>query len=592
MIDNLVLNDQRCFVSSLIRLRDSSKEAVVSADSASDPYMMYMHVDRPVQERFVSILKNTCNTAHAELILLCGSVGDGKSHMLSYCKQCYPELMDKFYLHNDSTASLYVDKPASYTLKKLMEDFSDARIESSRKKVILAINLGTLSNFLDSDQENKFSRLKSYIENTGILDEKTEKNIPDTSQKEEQYFHGVNFADYHLYELRESGVTSEYIKGILNRITAKDRHNDFYMDYCDTCKKCSACKQCPVRANYELLSDQEIQDGIISVLIENIVKNKLIISTRALLNLVYELLINEKYWERGSVEPRKLPDKLGTVQYYESLLPNMLFDKNSSEIFSGMHSVDPMCIRNEKVDEFFVSYENTTDIGALYKENLQEYCELLDRTADIDFTDGNMHPVKEITLKLYIRMLRLLNRNQEMLPEDRDYREYMDALYAWNKGNYRALNDFYEIVKKGILRWNGEAGKNEMQIISGNPRSGYHLVQDIKIRVMQDPQALSKEEPLYSFKEELRIKFRIGAEHDRAELDVDFALYRLLKEVLKGYVPGINDRRVNVKCTEFVSRISQGGSKMEEIYIRDMSQKEMKEYTLYYNGSEYSFEVN
>lgn len=165
---------QECFVNTLSRLRESSKTAVVSANF-SDPYTMYMHVNRPVQEKFVSVLKNTYNTNHSELILLCGSVGDGKSHMLSYCKQTYPEMMESFYVHNDSTASLYIDKPASYTLMKIMDAFTDKNIETSNSKVILAINLGTLSNFLEADTENNFLLLKEYIDRAGILDDKQEK---------------------------------------------------------------------------------------------------------------------------------------------------------------------------------------------------------------------------------------------------------------------------------------------------------------------------------------------------------------------------------------------------------------------------------
>ena len=54
--------NQKCFVSTLSRLRESSKDAVVSADSSSvDPYTLYMHVERPVQDKFVSILKETYN---------------------------------------------------------------------------------------------------------------------------------------------------------------------------------------------------------------------------------------------------------------------------------------------------------------------------------------------------------------------------------------------------------------------------------------------------------------------------------------------------------------------------------------------------
>ena len=86
------VNGQKCLVSTLTKLRESSKDAVVSADF-SDAYTMYMHVDRPVQDKFVSIIQNTYDSPNAVLILLCGSVGDGKSHMLSYCKEMYPDIV-------------------------------------------------------------------------------------------------------------------------------------------------------------------------------------------------------------------------------------------------------------------------------------------------------------------------------------------------------------------------------------------------------------------------------------------------------------------------------------------------------------------
>lgn len=75
-------------------------------------------------------------------------------------------------------------------------------------------------------------------------------------------------------------------------------------------------------------------------------------------------------------------------------------------------------------------------------------------------------------------------------------------------------------------------------------------------------------------------------------LDIDFALYKLLKRVLNGYVPSVNDKRVNIKCVEFINKISQGGTKMEKVYIRDLSQKNAKEYILSYDEDYgYSFEV-
>lgn len=520
-----ITNDQICFASTLARLRESSKDAVVSAnDSNVDPYTMYMHVDRPVQDKFVSILKDTYNTNHAELILLCGSVGDGKSHMLLYCKNTYPEMMKKFYVHNDSTASLYIDKPASYTLNAIMEGFEDDKIEHSNSKVILAINLGTLSNFLEADVDNKFGKLKEYVEKTGILDEKV------GSEDNNKYFHCVNFADYHLYELEEDKVTSKYISGILNKITSKDESNLFYNDYCKKCCKCEARELCPIKVNYELLSDVNIQKGVIDTIIESIVKNKLIVSTRTLLNLIYEIIVDERFWDRGSFEPRKEPTKLSSILFCKALLPNVLFEKrNSSEILESMSTVDPMRIRNEEIDDFIVYFENTSEIMNIFKNDLGKYSFAIKRLEKKDFSDSSLHSVKEELLKLYVRTCWLTSSRTDLLPNDEDYEEYMRALYAWNTGNHIALKNIYNIVEKGVLSWNGQVEKDEMQIATGNSKSIYHLVQKIQIKQKVDNLPKAESGTLFSFKDELRLKYKYAANNE-AEVDVDFALYSLLKK--------------------------------------------------------------
>lgn len=578
------VKDQKCFVGTLARLKESSKEAVASA-YVNDAYTMYMHVDRPVQDKFVSVLKKTYNTNRAELILLSGSVGDGKSHILSYCNAKYPDMMNKFYIHNDSTASLYVKKPAFYTLVDLMEDFSDEKIDTSEKKVILAINLGTLSNFLEADKENRFSRLRAYVEHMGLLGEKVEE------QEQDEHFHSVNFADYHLYEVTSEGIQSNYISEIMKKITQKDNKNEFYTEYCGKCKNCVSFDRCPIRINYEMLSDDQIQKGIIKTLIENIVKNKLIVSTRSLLNMIYEILVNESVFDRGSLEPRKEPQKLNSKEYCESLLPNMLFErKNSSEILQTMSVVDPMRIRNEKIDDYIVFYENTDDVRRIFRNDLEEYYPLLDRLEQLDFTEPSAHEVKEIVLRLFIRLCWLTDRKKEWLSDDADFIEYMSAVYAWNTGNVKNLKNIYGIVEKGVLAWNGYAEKDEMQLNAGSQKSKFHLIQKIKIKPLANNLPKVNEKVLYSFKDELQLKFK--GDSSIAELDVDYALFSLLRRVINGYVPCMNDKRVNVKCEKFINKISRGGSKMEQLYIRDLSQKEPKEYVIEFDENYgYSFEV-
>ena len=578
--------NEKCLISTLSFLRESSKEAVASADF-SDPYTLYMHVNRPVQDEFLSVLRNTYNSDHAELVLLCGSVGDGKSHMLSYCHEVYPDMMNSFSVHNDSTASLYVDKPASYTLTEIMSPFSDDNIETSKQKLILAINLGTLSNFLNSDKENRFSLLKEYVWNAGILDEN--KGLLGKSK----HFHSINFADYHLYEITANGAKSSYIKGILNKITSADEHNVFYANYMQCCKKCDAFSKCPIRANYELLMDDKIQDGLIDSLIESIVKNKLIVSTRSLLNLVYEILVDERSFNCGSLEPRKEPEKLSSKEYCEALLPNMLFGRgDSSDILRALGTVDPMRIRNEKVDDFFMSFENTDNIIEVFNNYAGEYQSLLNRIDSIDMADPDTHQLRESILRLLIRLCRLSGEQKHLLSDDEEYITYMKSLYSWNTGHHKDIKSLYTDVGRSVLLWNGKANKNEMQLDLVNKKTEYRLVQEIDIKPTYENVKCINDEVLYSFRDELRLKYKYG-NGLTADLDVDFALFELLKKVLNGYVPSINDKRVNIKCEEFIKKISRGGSKQNKVYIRDLAYKEPCQFILEFDEDfGYSFGVD
>lgn len=117
------------------------------------------------------------------------------------------------------------------------------------------------------------------------------------------------------------------------------------------------------------------------------------------------------------------------------------------------------------------------------------------------------------------------------------------------------------------------------------------MIQTIKIKKVVDNLPKANKDILYSFKDELKLRYGYSAS-EVAEIDVDYALFSLLKRVLNGYVPSINDKRVNVKCMEFINKISMGGSKQNELFIRDLSQKEAKEYVLEYDEAfGYTFEV-
>ncbi len=85
------------------------------------------------------------------LVLLCGSAGDGKSHLISYLKNSDPEgLLADYEPYNDATESSEPTLTSIDTLSEKLAPFNDDNyLLNDGKKMIVAINLGTLNNFIE-----------------------------------------------------------------------------------------------------------------------------------------------------------------------------------------------------------------------------------------------------------------------------------------------------------------------------------------------------------------------------------------------------------------------------------------------------------
>lgn len=56
--------------------------------------------------------------------------------------------------------------------------------------------------------------------------------------------------------------------------------------------------RCPVRHNYEFLSEISNQKTIIERIVEIVIKDKAIVSTREVLNLIYDLMVHPDFDEK------------------------------------------------------------------------------------------------------------------------------------------------------------------------------------------------------------------------------------------------------------------------------------------------------
>ncbi len=290
----------------LQRLNHGSQEAVQSGAALSD-LDTYLHVQRPV-EGIIMNKMDEINAAGGGLLLLVGSAGDGKSHLISQLKAS--GRFDDFVYLNDGTESCSPQKGinAVSTLKNQLQEFFDASIEGTTCKVLLAINLGKLLD-LTEDPEVKecFPKLCS-------ISEKIADGDPQYESEETNKIKIVSFANMQPYELlidNESDypVDSMFMKGILQKLTLKSKSNPFYKAYCNSIPKEGEDFD-PVVFNYQFLLLKNVQDAIVKLVIESVVRYNQTVTPREFLDFIYSILVYsniQNYKERTDFFDALLP---------------------------------------------------------------------------------------------------------------------------------------------------------------------------------------------------------------------------------------------------------------------------------------------
>lgn len=568
-----------CLIEELSMLKESSKEAVEGLKVFTE-FKRYMHVDRNAQTELENIIMEASKSNKSQLILVCGSVGDGKSHIISYFKNKYPDVISKFILHNDATESLEPNKTSMDTLNDLLESFSDENIEDSNEKIILAINLGTLNNFIDSDYGDKFTKLRDFVNDKKIL----EKSIEDNSFNSDENIQFVNFSDYSLFTLKDEKVESEYIKSLIKKITDKSEYNIFYESYKMNCSNCKNNGVCPIKANYELISENNVQDAIVDLLVQCIIKNKIIISTRALLNFLYDLLVPRQHIDINSPMFKNDIYRLKDEEYINSLMPNIIFDhKELSFIFNSLNTLDPLNVRNEKVDDFIIKFNNSTYVEAFFKENLDYPKGYIEKINEKCKEKGLDKKLKHNLLKLFIRSYYLCGKGDLFNLKDDVYEEFIKYVYYWNKGDKRKLQPLYTNLKDGIYKWNGQADKNQINIFIGKNQVKYKVSEMLELKADTNNLPTNSESKLDKFLTTIEIKYKGEGLNESCAIEIDFPLYELLTKVSNGYRPNKKDKNQFIKFIEFISRIEMAGSQKSELIFTEKNREQNKKFRLEYD---------
>lgn len=323
-------------IDELNRLKKSSSDSIDGIGSFDD-FKKYMHVSRSVEEDLIEILHKIEVSGKKSLVLLCGSAGDGKSHLLSYLKNDL-RLLDNYVVYNDATESSAPSKTAIETLNEALQEFSDEKLEQPGKNFILAINLGVLSNFVESLYGDSFKQLREYVINSNILTNQ----LNEKGYEKNSAFQHVSFSDYHMYNLTVNGVKPEYLEHVLEKIFRVDFENPFYNVYKNECKECPLSQKCPVKHNFEYLTNEKNRNYVANALVEVTIKDKEILTTREILNYIYDIIVAQNFNYKKMAQS-STNEASFLKEYISDITPSLMYEyTNKSVLLNKLQKYDPL----------------------------------------------------------------------------------------------------------------------------------------------------------------------------------------------------------------------------------------------------------
>jgi len=567
----------------LQKLSESSKHAVAQGTSYSlDEFREYLHIEREVESGLRNQIKHCTSQSEAQLLMICGNVGDGKSHILSYLNKELSNEMAQFTIHNDATESHNPNDSSNDTLHKVLEGFRDENVKSSEDKIILAINLGTLSKFLE-EHGSDYKLLQEYVSEKKILDTDV---IHDDHFDEKSSFHHVNFTDYHIYSLTPEGPTSLIISTLLNRLTSNDDKNSIYKAYIEL-KKLDWSEDCPIRYNYEFLIKEENSEAVMNLIIQAIVKNKEIVSVRSLFNFFFDLIVPVGLnWENLDLYQSQVK-KCSEADYLSYLIPNYIFEHPElSGLFGKISKLDPCIYRYEGLDTNLINLINSDKPSALFSEFINKNSiEGLEEKLD----SGTLKN-EELT-KLFMRLNFFGMRKKVAHLSDPYFEKYMSTLYHFNNNQISAIKDVYSLVQESARRWYGDPKKTKKVVVNlGRNQSKYRVFKDFKAVPDFKKESPNTNELLTKFVQEFTLCFKLDNSDTPIRIHIDFGLYEILNRILNGYRPNKKDNNNYISFVSLINKLINQNNEDAALEIDEVNIGKVADYELIKDSfGEYKF---
>lgn len=545
------------FVDELNRLRKSSSDSIDGIGKFDD-FKKYMHVSRSAEEDLIEILHKIEISGKKSLVLLCGSAGDGKSHLLSYLKNDL-RLLDNYVVYNDATESSAPSKTAIETLNEALQGFSDENLDLPGDNFILAINLGVLSNFVESSYGDSFKQLHEYVINSNILTNQ----LNEKGYEENSAFQHVSFSDYHMYNLTAQGIKPEYIEKILEKIFIMDEENPFYIVYNNNCQDCPLSEKCPVKHNFEFLANEKNRNYVANALVEVTIKDKEILTTREILNYIYDIVVAQSFNYKKMA--RSSTNEVSFLKEYisDTTLSLMYEYTDKSLLLNQLRKYDPLLERSEQDDEDAISYYVSSDVSKEVTNVIgrESYSKVLCQTSAIEKINSD----KILKAQLF-NVLERLKKIQVGKKSDDAYSSFLSTLYYFNTGTKKKYGELYGLVEEAIIQWCGNEDRDH--ICFDDLHEGIALYEHIEFEpYLDDSTSIQKTDELQRFLPFITVKYENKKTGEVIPLDIDYSLYEMIYKLAAGYIQTAEDRNNHADFISFIQKILRTGSADKEVSL-------------------------
>lgn len=513
----------------------------------------YMHVGRNIETRVLEQM-NEIDRQGGGIILLVGSAGDGKSHLISRIKQLSDWKESCFY--NDATASASPKLTAIDTLKGALTSFNDANLYNTKEKLILAINLGKLNTFIE-DEKVKQDYKKLVNCTLPIFDDDDTTHPLNTDRIKVIMFSNEQIFEFHVEDSSEYPVTSQFLSAILEKIVSHKIGNPFYQAYQKDLAE-NVGKKHPLIINYELLSIPSVRETICMSIIEAIVQFKLIITPREFLDFIYAIMI---YPYLNVYEEKH--------NFYDALLPTLLYTSGTNRIQKAISRLDPLKHSSTKHDKdlsvLFTSYSiplnyfNTSE-----KESIPQ--ELWNRTNE--FYANNGRDI-ERTTKFVFRLKHLMAYHSESAV----YMSYLSILRGIFNKDLHKMQEIYDVVNKAIPRHYGSYYSKKNMIPLNLQGGRYRMFARLTLNPRPINTYYSKEN-----KSEFLLRFTMSWKFpsDKIMLQMDYRLYSYLYKLNQGMLAMSYENEKDLAFNRFVRQLVEKCDSDTDITIIKSDTSEMQ----------------